>query len=201
MADRQTARVKRAQREVDAFNERHPVGTPVRYWLGLREGPGSTSRTRSEAALMSDHASVWIEGVAGSVALSHVEVIEAKPDDGDVQGLVDQLVEERLEEIGPSGNGVAKLFVHSDGRAIEVITRRSDRPSILQRYAEVTAELEEARVAVAEHEKNVGAAIVQRDEARTGLAELVEALFLDDRPRLAAIEKARALVKQWGLAR
>lgn len=199
MADRSTARARRAQREVDAFNARHPVGTPVRYWLGVREGPGSTSRTRSQAALMSDHASVWIEGVAGSVALSHVEVIEAEPDDGDVQGLVDELVEEALAEI--THNGLVKLYTHSDGRALEIEYRRAERPSLIQRWAEVTAELEEACVAVAEHEANSGAAIAQRDEARTGLAELVDALFLDDRPRLAAIEKARALVRQWGLVR
>ncbi|UJR81440.1 hypothetical protein [Sandaracinus amylolyticus] len=54
----------------------HPVGTRVRFWTGLREGPGRVSTTRAPAACMSDHASVWITGVAGSVALSHVEVID-----------------------------------------------------------------------------------------------------------------------------
>lgn len=69
------ARAAKAQREVERFNAQHPIGTPVRYWRGLREGEGTVSRTRSAAALMSDHASVWIEGVSGSIALSHVEVL------------------------------------------------------------------------------------------------------------------------------
>ncbi len=57
------------------WNAAHPVGTPVRYWTGLREGPGVESRTRAAAVKMSDHASVWVEGLAGSINLSHVEVI------------------------------------------------------------------------------------------------------------------------------
>lgn len=65
-----------ARIDVATFNARHPVGTPVRYWRGLRAGAGAVSRTRSAATLMSDHASVWIEGVSGSIALSHVEVLD-----------------------------------------------------------------------------------------------------------------------------
>lgn len=64
------------QREADAWNAKNPVGTRVRYWRGLREGaPTGEAPTRHEAAVMSDHVSVWIEGCASSINLSHVEVI------------------------------------------------------------------------------------------------------------------------------
>lgn len=50
-----------------------PVGTPVRYWTGAREGEGKPSKTRSEAQLLGGHtAVVWVEGHSGCIALSHV---------------------------------------------------------------------------------------------------------------------------------
>jgi len=55
------------------WNERFPVGTKVRYWTGVREGSGTVSVTRSEAQLLCNTAVIWIEGVSGCVALSHVE--------------------------------------------------------------------------------------------------------------------------------
>lgn len=59
---------------VDAWNERHSVGTPVRYWTFIREGDGKLSKTRSEAQLLSGHtAVVWVDGEPGCIALSHVE--------------------------------------------------------------------------------------------------------------------------------
>lgn len=76
MATRAEQRTARAQRDADRFNKKYPVGTEVRYWTGLREGEGKVSKTRARAAVMSDHASVWIEGVAGSVSLSHVEPVQ-----------------------------------------------------------------------------------------------------------------------------
>jgi hypothetical protein len=63
-----------AAAEAERWNANHPVGTPVRYWPWTREGEGIVSCTRSRAAVMCDHASVWVEGRAGSIALSHVEV-------------------------------------------------------------------------------------------------------------------------------
>ena len=69
------------QRLVDVWNRDCPVGTPVLYWLGAREGEGKRSKTRSSAELLGGHtAVVWIEGVSGCVALSHVRNIcsEAK---------------------------------------------------------------------------------------------------------------------------
>ena len=62
--------------EAAAFNQRAPVGTRVRYWLGVRQGPPSGEGTvRHPAVVMSDHASVWITGCVGSMSLSHVEVV------------------------------------------------------------------------------------------------------------------------------
>ncbi|MFF0823033.1 hypothetical protein ACFYUR_21950 [Micromonospora haikouensis] len=59
-----------------AFNDANPIGTPVRYWRGVREGDGRTARTRTEAQLLGGHtAVVWLQGVAGCIALTHVEPI------------------------------------------------------------------------------------------------------------------------------
>lgn len=67
--------VGEAQAKADAWNARYPVGTPVRYWTGLREGPGKTGETRAAAEVLKGHtAVVWVTGLAGCVALSHVEV-------------------------------------------------------------------------------------------------------------------------------
>lgn len=60
-----------------AWNLAHPVGTPVTYWPGFRDGEGRTGRTRTEAFLMGGKDAkpvVFIEGMAGWVALTHVEV-------------------------------------------------------------------------------------------------------------------------------
>ena len=39
------------ERAMTRFNERYPVGTPVRYWPGVREGEGRESVTRTPAWL------------------------------------------------------------------------------------------------------------------------------------------------------
>ena len=58
------------------FNQTHAVGTPVRYWSGIKEGDGKLSKTRSQADLMGGTAVVWLEGVSGCIALSHVEAVK-----------------------------------------------------------------------------------------------------------------------------
>lgn len=59
------------------FNRRYPIGTPVRYWTGAREGEGRTGETRSAAEVFSGHTPVvWVTGLVGCVALSHVEPLE-----------------------------------------------------------------------------------------------------------------------------
>ena len=62
------------QMAVDEFNDRFPIGTPVEYWPGVREGDGRRSRTRSKARVLSGHtAVVWVDGQGGCIALTHVE--------------------------------------------------------------------------------------------------------------------------------
>jgi hypothetical protein len=59
----------------ERFNAANPIGTPVRYWPGVRDGEGRESVTRSPAwALLSGQAIVCVEGYAGGIALTHVEV-------------------------------------------------------------------------------------------------------------------------------
>lgn len=62
--------------ERDTFNRRHPIGTPVRFWPGVREGEGRVSKTRTPAWLMSSAVVVSVEGYAGGIALSHIEVTD-----------------------------------------------------------------------------------------------------------------------------
>ncbi|MGW1059330.1 hypothetical protein [Micromonospora rubida] len=61
-----------------AFNDASPIGTPVRYWRGARDGDGRTARTRTAAQLLGGHtAVVWLDGVSGCIALTHVQPISA----------------------------------------------------------------------------------------------------------------------------
>lgn len=60
-------------RMVAWFNEVCPVGSPVFYWPGAREGEPTESVTRSEAWLLGGHTPVvMVEGYPGGIALSHV---------------------------------------------------------------------------------------------------------------------------------
>jgi hypothetical protein len=62
-----------AAREAAAWNALHPAAVLVQYWKGVRRGePSGTAHTRSRASVVGDSAVVWIEGVAGCIALSHV---------------------------------------------------------------------------------------------------------------------------------
>jgi hypothetical protein len=76
--ERTRRRDAKAQQLVDArdtWNARHPIGTPVRYWPGVREGDGREGVTRSEAWLVCGHASVLVSTYTGGIALTHVEVV------------------------------------------------------------------------------------------------------------------------------
>lgn len=64
-----------AQDAADRWNAAHPIGTPVRYWTGCREGDGKMSVTRTLAQSMSSHASVWVAGEASCISLTHVEAL------------------------------------------------------------------------------------------------------------------------------
>lgn len=60
-----------------AFNDAHPIGTPVRYWKGVREGAGKVSTTRTVAQLLGGHtAVVWLNGVSGCIALTHIQPVD-----------------------------------------------------------------------------------------------------------------------------
>lgn len=59
---------------VEAFNAENGIGARVRYWSGIREGPGVLSRTRTQAQMLVSHtAVVWVEGYAACISLSHVQ--------------------------------------------------------------------------------------------------------------------------------
>ncbi len=69
--------IKNANADCDAFNAKYPVGTRVKYWSGVRGGkPDGETTTRSTASLVSACACVWLEGVRGGIALTHIEVIQ-----------------------------------------------------------------------------------------------------------------------------
>jgi hypothetical protein len=58
----------------DRWNVEHPIGTPVRYWTGVREGEGRESKTRTVAQLLSGRTPVvWVEDHGSCIALTHVE--------------------------------------------------------------------------------------------------------------------------------
>lgn len=50
-----------------------PLGAPVRYWTGFREGEGQAGTVRAAAQVFGGHTAViWVEGEAGAIALTHV---------------------------------------------------------------------------------------------------------------------------------
>jgi hypothetical protein len=68
-------RARLQQRLCDSFNAGNQIGTVCHYWTGVREGEGKIAATRSLALMLGGHtAVVWLEGEAGCVALSHVEI-------------------------------------------------------------------------------------------------------------------------------
>lgn len=76
-------RVTALVREVEQFNDLIPLGTPVAYWPGVREGKGVVSTTRSRAWLVGEHTPVVkVEGYAGGIALTHVCPIPPAVSDG-----------------------------------------------------------------------------------------------------------------------
>ena len=70
-------RRRAAKVDLDAWNRAHPVGTLVAYWPGAREGEPRQGKLRSPATRLWAGGTpvVWVEGHAGCLALSHVEVL------------------------------------------------------------------------------------------------------------------------------
>jgi len=64
-------RPKEAQRQVDKWNERYPVGQAVT--VRLDNGKAIPTKTTSPAELLSGHSAViWLEGISGCYLLSRV---------------------------------------------------------------------------------------------------------------------------------
>jgi len=67
---------KRGGMSATEWNAKYPVGTPVLFWPGARQGDGRPSTTRSEAWELGDGtAVVKVKGYAGGIALTHVEPV------------------------------------------------------------------------------------------------------------------------------
>lgn len=61
-----------------------PIGTPVTYWPGLREGDGIKSVTRSNVWELGGTPVVMVRGAAGGIALTHIETRELDDTDRDL---------------------------------------------------------------------------------------------------------------------
>lgn len=72
------SRHRRKGPTAEQFNERHPVGTGVQWWTGVREGqpPTGETKTRTPAQMLGGHTPVvWVEGHPACIALTHIEPI------------------------------------------------------------------------------------------------------------------------------
>lgn len=60
---------------VTGFNAKHDVGTRVLAFPGSRDGRALMTRTRTPAWYVGSKPCVSVEGYAGGIALSHIEVL------------------------------------------------------------------------------------------------------------------------------
>lgn len=76
-AKRPNTRAKYAVLAAEAFTRDVPEGTPVRYWLGIRDDSreGQAGEIRSIADVRSGTPVVWVTGALACIALTHIEVI------------------------------------------------------------------------------------------------------------------------------
>lgn len=69
---------KSLQAQVDSWNTAYPIGTTVAYSEIIGEPVTLTTKTRSEAQVLSGHSAVvWLEGKAGCVCIEHCKVLLA----------------------------------------------------------------------------------------------------------------------------
>lgn len=63
------------QARADELNQLYPVGTPCRYWLGVRDGePGMEGRIRAPFYVVHGRAVVgWVAGYPGYIDETHIE--------------------------------------------------------------------------------------------------------------------------------
>lgn len=66
------------QKQIDDWNAKHPIGTQVKYWRGVKEGePSGIGPTCHAATILGGHTAVaWITGSSGCISLTHVEGVE-----------------------------------------------------------------------------------------------------------------------------
>ncbi len=65
------------QKMADAFNASFPIGTPVKYYRGAMgdESTSGLSVTSTAAEVLGGHTAViWLEGVNGCIALTHIGI-------------------------------------------------------------------------------------------------------------------------------
>ena len=74
-----TPKAERATAAAKAFDASTPVGTPVLFWPGSRDGAGRPSRTSGAAWVLGGTHVVSVEDYSGGIALTHVQV--ADPDE------------------------------------------------------------------------------------------------------------------------
>lgn len=73
-------KIAAAEAEAKLFNERHPVGTEVRFWREdqVKTGPGRPGFTRSRAYVSTfNRAVILVKGHSGPVLISRVEPVTA----------------------------------------------------------------------------------------------------------------------------
>ncbi len=62
--------------DVAAWNLANPVGTRVRFWKGLKEGPGKIGHIRAAAVLSENFGSTpvaWVDTHGACLAITHIE--------------------------------------------------------------------------------------------------------------------------------
>jgi hypothetical protein len=64
----------RVKQQVETFNARKPVGSPVRYWPVMKDRSRfRDTQTRSEAFVSeSGHAVIFLDAIGGTLSLDHV---------------------------------------------------------------------------------------------------------------------------------
>lgn len=73
----------RQQLDVERWNTRYPIGTPVTAYPGVRpaDDPHAErliTRTRSQAQVLEGHSAVvWIDGHSSCIALTHIDPIQS----------------------------------------------------------------------------------------------------------------------------
>lgn len=85
------------EKVADYLGEALPIGTPVTYWPGLREGNGIKSVTRSNVWDVCGTPVVMVRGAAGGIALTHIQQREL--DDTDHELAREQSLRDHISDL------------------------------------------------------------------------------------------------------